>query len=66
MNNSDNENNNSVMNQEYLQQKRENIRKAFEKQDKNLDGEINQNELIEFLDSQTKTGKFDRFGNPSK
>ena len=59
MNISDTENN-SNLSQEYLQQKVENIRKAFEKQDKNLDGEISQNELIEFLDSQTKSGKFDR------
>jgi len=33
---------------------------AFEKQDKNLDGEIDQNELIDFLDSESKGGKFDR------
>ena len=50
----------SAINQDYLQQKLENIKKAFEKQDKDINGEIDQNELVDFLDSNCRTGKFDR------
>lgn len=59
MNVSDTESN-AAIKQEYLEQKGENIRKAFAKQDKNLDGEIDKNELIDFLDSNCRSGKFDR------
>jgi len=59
MNVSDTESN-AAIKQEYLQQKGENIRQAFKKQDKNFDGEIDKNELIDFLDSNCRTGKFDR------
>jgi hypothetical protein len=39
----------------------ENIRKAFLEQDKDLDNEISQDELLSFLDSNMKNGqKFDR------
>ena len=38
----------------------ENLKMAFEKQDIDLNGEIDQNELVNFLDSNTKGGKFDR------
>lgn len=51
---------NSNTNNEYLQQKMENLKAAFEKQDIDLNGEIDQNELVNFLDSQSKGGKFDR------
>jgi len=54
------ENDNSMVKKEYLEQKGENIRKAFLRQDKNLDGEIDKNELIAFLDGNCKNGKFDR------
>jgi Ca2+-binding EF-hand superfamily protein len=51
---------NTISDQDYLQQKIENLKMAFEKQDKNLDGEIDQNELMDFLDSNCKSKKFDR------
>lgn len=50
----------SNVSQDYLNNMMENIKKAFDKHDKDLNGEISQNELIEFLDSNTKAGKFDR------
>lgn len=50
----------SQIDQEYLNQKSENIKKAFQKQDKNSDDVIDQNELIDFLDANSKSGKFER------
>jgi len=59
MNVSDTESNLGIK-QEYLQQKGENIRRAFAKQDKDFNGEIDKMELIDFLDSNCRSGKFDR------
>lgn len=59
MNVSDTESNSAIKN-DYLQQKGENIRRAFAKQDKNSDGIVDKNELIDFLDSNSRAGKFDR------
>ena len=60
MNHASDTESNSAVNQEYLQQKIENIKKAFASQDKNLDGDIDQYELLDFLDSNSKSGKYDR------
>ncbi len=59
MNVSDTESNLGIK-QEYLQEKIENLKKAFEKQDKDLNGDIDKNELIDFLDSNCRSGKYDR------
>lgn len=54
------EENKSVLT-EQTQAKAENMRKAFEQMDKNLDSVLSQEELISFLDSNMKNGqKFDR------
>jgi hypothetical protein len=61
MNQSDNDiNSNSITNNDFLQQRMESLKIAFEKQDIDLNGEIDQNELLNFLDLQSKGGKFDR------
>ena len=57
-------NNESEINSQLMEQtkaKIENIRKALMKFDKDLDDEIDQEELLNFLDSNMKNGqKFDR------
>lgn len=50
----------SQIDQDYFLQKAESIKMAFSKQDKNLDSVIDQSELYDFLDGNSKSGKFDR------